>query len=82
MLAGNNPLIGKNDDEMGPRFPATSNAYPENLRQAAKHAAEKLGIDFLIPHGTYCFVSGTCHRVDAILQGRNDSIVKPTCSPF
>jgi len=58
MLAGKNPLIGPNDDEMGPRFPATSNAYPENLRTAAKHAAQKLGIDFLIPHGTYCFVSG------------------------
>lgn len=43
---------------MGPRFPATSNAYPELLRLAAKHAAERLGINFLIPHGTYCFVSG------------------------
>ena len=58
MLAGRNPLIGPNDNELGPRFPATSNAYPDNLREAAKHAAEELGIDFLIPHGTYCFVSG------------------------
>lgn len=58
MLAGKNPLVGPNDDEMGPRFPATSNAYPESLRIAATHAAKELGIDFLIPHGTYCFVSG------------------------
>jgi purine-nucleoside phosphorylase len=53
-----NPLVGPNDDEMGPRFPATSNAYPESLRAAAKHAADELGIDFLKTHGTYCFVSG------------------------
>jgi purine-nucleoside phosphorylase len=50
--------VGPNDDEMGPRFPATSNAYPENLRLAAKHAADAMGIDFLKTHGTYCFVSG------------------------
>lgn len=57
-LAGKNPLIGPNDDELGPRFPATSNAYPDELREAAKAAAEQMGIDFLIPHGVYCFVSG------------------------
>lgn len=66
MLAGKNPLIGPNDDEMGPRFPATSNAYPENLRQAAREAAEEMGFDdFLIPHGTYCFVSGPMYESKA-----------------
>ena len=57
-LAGKNPLIGPNDDELGPRFPATSNAYPEELRQAAMDAAKKLGMGFVRPSGVYCFVSG------------------------
>lgn len=65
MLAGKNPLIGPNDDELGPRFPATSNAYPDELRAAAVHAAQRLGIDFLIPHGTYCFVSGPMYESKA-----------------
>jgi purine-nucleoside phosphorylase len=58
MLAGNNPLVGPNDDTLGARFPATSNAYPENLRHAALQAAKNLNIDFVHGHGTYCFVSG------------------------
>lgn len=65
MLAGKNPLVGPNDDELGPRFPATSNAYPDELREAAAHAAQRLGIDFLIPHGTYCFVSGPMYESKA-----------------
>ena len=61
-LAGKNPLIGPNDDELGPRFPATSNAYDETLRETAQHAATALGIDFFHPHGTYCFVSGPMYE--------------------
>jgi purine-nucleoside phosphorylase len=64
-LAGKNPLIGPNDDELGPRFPATSNAYDDQLRAAAQHAAEKLGISFFHPHGTYCFVSGPMYESKA-----------------
>ena len=64
-LAGNNPLVGPNDDEMGPRFPPTSNAYNEDLRQAAQKAAKQLKIDFLRPHGTYCFVSGPMYESKA-----------------
>jgi purine-nucleoside phosphorylase len=64
-LAGKNPLVGPNDDELGPRFPPTSNAYPDNLREAAQQAARDMGIDFLIPHGTYCFVSGPMYESKA-----------------
>ena len=31
-IAGKNPLIGPNDEELGPRFPPTSDMYPEDLR--------------------------------------------------
>jgi len=61
-LAGKNPLIGPNDDELGPRFPATSNAYPNSLRKCAFKAAQELKYKFVIPHGTYCFVSGPMYE--------------------
>jgi len=57
-----NPLIGPNDDELGPRFPATSNAYPNSLRKCAFKAAQELKYKFVIPHGTYCFVSGPMYE--------------------
>lgn len=62
-LAGKNPLIGPNDDELGPRFPATSNAYFEPLRLAAGQASKELGFDFVRPEGScYCFVSGPMYE--------------------
>mmetsp|Transcript_16940 Transcript_16940/g.38866 ORF Transcript_16940/g.38866 Transcript_16940/m.38866 type:complete len:353 (-) Transcript_16940:3637-4695(-) len=64
-LAGNNPLVGPNDADLGPRFPPTSNAYNEDLRKTAKKAADELGIDFLKTHGTYCFVSGPMYESKA-----------------
>lgn len=64
-LAGKNPLIGPNDDELGPRFPATSNAYDDKLREVALHAANQLNINFFHPHGTYCFVSGPMYESKA-----------------
>jgi purine-nucleoside phosphorylase len=64
-LAGKNPLVGPNDDELGPRFPPTSNAYNEDLRQTAKKASEEMGIDFIKSHGTYCFVSGPMYESKA-----------------
>ena len=64
-LAGKNPLVGPNDDELGPRFPPTSNAYNEDLRMAARNAAKEMGIDFLKTHGTYCFVSGPMYESKA-----------------
>ena len=57
-----NPLIGPNDDALGPRFPATSNAYPKSLRLCAHKAAKELQHDFVVPHGTYCFVSGPMYE--------------------
>ena len=64
-LAGKNPLVGPNDDELGPRFPPTSNAYPDNLREAAMKAGKGLGFDFMHAHGTYCFVSGPMYESKA-----------------
>jgi len=64
-LAGKNALVGPNDDEMGPRFPPTSNAYNDELRAAAMTAAKNLKLDFVKSHGTYCFVSGPMYESKA-----------------
>mmetsp|Transcript_38055 Transcript_38055/g.53617 ORF Transcript_38055/g.53617 Transcript_38055/m.53617 type:complete len:342 (+) Transcript_38055:175-1200(+) len=65
-LAGKNPLVGPNDGQLGPRFPPTSNAYPETLRTAVAQAAKNLGFDFVRNDGScYCFVSGPMYESKA-----------------
>lgn len=41
---GTNPLIGKNVDEMGPRFPDMSKPYDAELLRLAQETADELGI--------------------------------------
>jgi purine-nucleoside phosphorylase len=42
-LQATSPLIGPNDDSLGPRFPDMTNAYDPELRAAAHAAAARLG---------------------------------------
>ena len=42
-MQGFNPLIGLNDDEVGPRFPSLSGAYDPELRAGLHAAADELG---------------------------------------
>ena len=51
-----NPLIGANDDTLGPRFPDMSNAYDKNLRNLALHTAAEY--DIPLKQGVYLMVSG------------------------
>ena len=44
-LQGTSPLVGPNDESLGPRFPDMSDAYDPQLRARAREAAAKLGID-------------------------------------
>lgn len=55
-LTGDNPLIGPNDDELGPRFPDMSQAYAPFLRQLAERTAEEIGIH--VQSGVYAGISG------------------------
>ena len=58
-VAGNTPLRGINDETLGPRFPAVSDAFDEKLQDFVVECSKKLGIEKLIrKDGTYCFVSG------------------------
>ena len=55
-LLGDNPLIGPNDDELGPRFPDMSDPYTERLREIAQTVALEKSIP--MHQGVYVAVSG------------------------
>ena len=59
-LGGNNPLIGKNDDRLGVRFPDMSTAYTPKHIQLAKECAKNLNID--IKEGVYAFFTGPTYE--------------------
>ena len=60
---GVNPLIGKNDEKLGERFPDMSNCYNENLRILAQKAAHELNIE--IKQGIYLATSGPNYETKA-----------------
>ena len=55
-LLPSNPLIGKNDEELGPRFPDMSQPYSGRLNSMLTAIAQKEGI--VLHTGTYAVVSG------------------------
>jgi purine-nucleoside phosphorylase len=55
-LAIKNPLLGQNDDRMGPRFPDMSEPYKRSLIEKAKSIAREMNID--VKEGVYFGVTG------------------------
>jgi purine-nucleoside phosphorylase len=55
-LLGDNPLLGPNDERLGPRFPDMSAPYDPALRALARAAALELGI--VLREGVYVAVPG------------------------
>lgn len=55
-LSFNNPLIGPNDDSLGPRFPDMSNAYDRDMQTLARQIASENNIS--LHQGVYVMVSG------------------------
>lgn len=55
-LMGMNPLLGPNDDALGPRFPDMSEPYDPELRRWARQAGVEQGIE--TQEGVYAAVAG------------------------
>ncbi len=65
-LQGTSPLIGPNDDSLGPRFPDMSDAYDAEFRVKAKETARSLG--FELPEGVYAGLLGPSYETPAEIR--------------
>lgn len=65
-MTGQNPLIGHNLDEFGPRFPDMSNAYTRDYRDVAHQVAADLGVN--LEEGVYLGVTGPCYETPAEIR--------------
>ena len=62
-FATKNPLIGKNDERFGPRFPDMSEPYNKQLIAKAKELAQQLNID--LKEGVYFCATGPTFETHA-----------------
>lgn len=65
-MAGANPLMGPNIDELGPRFPDMSQSYDPKLMKLARQAASENKIP--LREGVYCGLSGPSFESPADLR--------------
>jgi purine-nucleoside phosphorylase len=65
-LTARNPLVGDNDDRLGPRFPDMSDVYPEDLRRIAHDVARGLGQT--LAEGVYAWLLGPSYETPAEVQ--------------
>lgn len=66
-MAGNNPLIGPNDEHFGERFPAMAQAYDPQLRAIAHTIADR-SPEITIHEGVYTMVAGPNYETPAELK--------------
>lgn len=62
----NNPLIGRNENDLGVRFPDMSEAYSKRLRGIALEAADQLGIK--LQQGVYIGLLGPSYETPAEIR--------------
>lgn len=65
-MIGANPLIGKNYEELGPRFPDMSEAYNRGLIKLAEECAQRINVK--VQKGVYVAVSGPNYETPAELR--------------
>ena len=62
-LIGANPLRGRNDDRLGPRFPDMTEVYSKRLRALAAEESARLGIP--LTEGVYACMPGPSYETPA-----------------
>jgi purine-nucleoside phosphorylase len=62
-LTGTSPLIGTNDDTLGPRFPDMTEAYDPRLRAALRDVAREAGVP--LREGVYAALLGPSYETPA-----------------
>jgi purine-nucleoside phosphorylase len=65
-LQGHNPLLGPNDDRLGPRFPDMTRAYWKPYREIAIEEARKLGMT--LHEGVYAAMLGSSYETPAEIR--------------
>jgi purine-nucleoside phosphorylase len=65
-LQGRNPLVGTNDERMGPRFPDMTRAYSKAYRATAREEAARLGIE--LHEGVYAALLGPNYETPAEIR--------------
>ena len=65
-LQGQSPLVGANDDDLGPRFPDLTDAYDPDLRAAARAAADRVGLE--LGEGVYAAWLGPAFETPAEIR--------------
>jgi purine-nucleoside phosphorylase len=65
-LTGRNPLIGPNEDRLGPRFPDLSHAYDPRLAQALEEAAKATNQE--LRAGVYLQMNGPSYETPAEIR--------------
>ncbi|MSO46435.1 MAG: purine-nucleoside phosphorylase [Acidobacteria bacterium] len=65
-LMGTNPLVGPNDDRLGPRFPDMTEVYSKRLRALADSAAKARGV--AVTHGVYVALHGPSYETPAEIR--------------
>ena len=65
-MTGNNPLMGPNLDELGPRFPDMSQAYDRELAETARRVAKENQVT--LREGVYAGLSGPSFESPADLR--------------
>jgi len=65
-LMGTNPLIGHNDDSLGPRFPDMTEAYSQEYREIARRTGAELGID--LKESVYAGLLGPSYETPAEIR--------------